>query len=401
MRRWNPGPQQNRVFVRRTTSFWGERARSSTDVRLHCLVVLSVVITAAAGSAQDLPTRIDSYLAEQVRTSGIPGLASAVVRNGDMIYSGAHGVRKLGEDEELTPQHVFHFASVSKPFVATAIVQLVEQGKLELDDPVTRFLPYFRLSDERFRDITIRQMLNHTSGMPDVEDYEWDNPEFDDGAAERNVRAMASERLLWAPGTAWQYSNMAFDTLGDVIAKASGMSFEAYVRMNILEPLGMDHSSFLFPEINETLRTTGHVGDPAQVSNVYPYNRRHAPSSTLNSSVLDMSRWMLVNLNRGELDGDRILRAESHDLLWTPTTEKPANTVPLPRAVQIGLSWAIGEHAGHRTIFHGGRDTGFRSYVLLLPDDGIGIVLASNWDQTDTPTLARGILDLILTSDDG
>ena len=114
-----------------------------------------------------------------------------------------------------------------------------------------------------------------------------------------------------------------------------------------------------------------------------------------------MSRWMLVNLSRGELDGRRILRAESYDLLWTPTTEKPANTVPMPNAFQVGLSWGLGEHAGHRTVFHGGRDTGFRSYVLLLPDDGIGIVLASNWDQTDTRTLARGILDLILTSDNG
>lgn len=400
MPRRNPGAQQNRVCVRRTTGSSAEQARSRSNARLHYLVVLSVVATAAAGSAQDLPARIDSYLVEQVRTSGIPGLTASVVRDGDVIYSGAYGVLKLGEDEELTPEHVFHFASVSKPFVATAIVQLVEQGKLDLDDPVTRSLPYFSLSDERFRDITIRQMLNHTSGMPDVEDYEWDNPEFDDGAAERNVRAMASERLLWAPGTAWQYSNMAFDTLGDVSAKVSGISFEAYMRTNILEPLGMDHSSFIFPEINEAIRTTGHVGDPARVSHIYPYNRRHAPSSTLNSSVLDMSSWMLVNLNRGELDGHRILRAESHDLLWTPTTEKPAITVPLRRALQIGLSWAIGEYAGHRTVFHGGRDTGFRSYVLLLPDDGIGIVVASNWDQTDTPTLARGILDLVLTSDD-
>ncbi len=370
-------------------------------VRLNGLLVLSILGAAAGASAQDVRARIDNYLVEQVRTSRIPGLTAAVVRDGDVVYAGAHGVRKLGEDEELTPRHVFHFASVSKPFVATAIVQLVELGKLGLDDPVTRSLPYFTLSDERFRDITIGQMLNHTSGMPDVEDYEWGNPQFDEGAAERNVRAMASERLLWAPGGGWRYSNMAFDALGDVIAKASGMSFEAYVRTNILEPLGMNSSSFIYPELDAELRTTGHVGDPARPSEVYPYNRRHAPSTTLNSSVIDMSRWMLVNLSRGELDGRRILRAESHDLLWTPTTEKPANTVPMPNAFQVGLSWGLGEHAGHRTVFHGGRDTGFRSYVLLLPDDGIGIVLASNWDQTDTRTLARGILDLILTSDNG
>jgi len=363
---------------------------------LKGLLVLWILGAAAGTNAQeDLHGRIESYLVEQVRTGGIPGLTAAVVRHGNVIYIGAFGVRQLGEGEELTPQHVFHFASVSKPFVATAIMQLVEQGRLELDDPPTKFLPYFRLADERFREITIRQMLNHTSGMPDVVDYEWDNPQLDEKAAERYVRGMSSERLLWAPGGGWRYSNMAFDALGDVIAKASGSSFEEYARANILVPLGMDRSSFIYLEIDEALRTTGHVGAPAEVSPVYPYNRRHAPSSTLNSSVSQMIRWMLANLHRGELDGRRILGAGSYELLWTPTTDTSTD------GIQVGLSWFISEHAGHRIVFHGGGDTGFRSYVLLLPDNGIGIVLASNWQQTDTGALARGILELILTTGDG
>jgi CubicO group peptidase (beta-lactamase class C family) len=265
---------------------------------------------------------------------------------------------------------------------------------VNLDAPVTQYLPYFRLADGRFRDITIRQMLNHTSGMPDVRDYEWDAPQTDEGAAERYVRQMTSEQLLWAPGEGWRYSNMAFDALGDVIAKVSGTSFEEFVRANILEPLGMDRSSFIYSEIDEALRTTGHVNDPAQVSGVYPYNRRHAPSSTLNSSVSQMTRWMLANLNRGELDGKRILHAESYELLWTPTTETSN------RDLQVGLSWFLDEHKGHRTVSHGGGDTGFRSFILLLPDDNIGIVLASNWERTDTGSIARGILDLILDSID-
>ena len=135
------------------------------------------------------------------------------------VLNRAYGVRKLGKGEKLTPNHIFHFASVSKHFVATAVVQLAEKGKLKLDDPVVKHLPYFRLADERYREITIRQMLNHTAGMPDVEDYEWDKPQFDKGAAERYVRSMSSEKLLWAPGTDWKYSNMVFDVLGDLIAK--------------------------------------------------------------------------------------------------------------------------------------------------------------------------------------
>jgi CubicO group peptidase (beta-lactamase class C family) len=357
---------------------------------LVLLLVAATHVGAAAAQAQDVRARIDAYLAEQVQKRGIPGLTMAVVRDGRVIYSGAHGVRKLGDGEPLTPQHVFHMASVSKPFVATAIMQLAERGTLKLDDRITRWLPYFRLADDRFGEMTIRQVLNHTSGMPDVQDYEWDKPQFDAGAAERYVRAIASQRLLWAPGTRWQYSNMAFDMLGDLIAKASGVSFEAFVATNVLEPPGMKSSTFIYPDVAPPLRTTGHVGNPARVSPVYPYNRRHAPSSTLNSNVVDMTRWMLANLNRGQIEGRRILRPESYDALWTGTTQTAVE------GARIGLSWFLGTHAGRRTVFHPGGDTGFRSYVLLLPDDGIGVVLASNWEGTPRETLVQGVLDLVL-----
>ena len=363
---------------------------------MAAVVVSLIFVVLLLMQTRQIDAEIDAYLVEQVKAADIPGLAVAVVQNGSVIFSRAYGVRELGKEEKLTSEHVFHFASVSKPFVATAIVQLAERGKLELNDPMVKHLPYFHLSDERYREITIQQILNHTSGMPDVEDYEWEKPQFDDDAAERYVRLMASESLLWAPGSGWAYSNMAFDMLGDLIAKVSGVSFEEYVRINILEPIGMNDSSFIYPEIDESFRTTGHVGNPAMVSDIYPYNRRHAPSSTLNSSVAEMTRWMLVNLGRGELDGRRILSAESHDTLWTRSTE-----LITTRGEEIGLSWLLGERAGHRTVLHGGRDTGFRSYILLLPDDGIGIVVASNWQETDRTTLTHGILDRILAFDDG
>ena len=355
-------------------------------------LVLLLTIAAAVACSQDLPGQIGTYLAGKVRTQKIPGLTAAVVYDSKVIYSGAFGVRKLGKGEKLTPRHTFHFASVSKTFAAAAIMQLVEKGRLRLDDPPTLFCPYFRLSDNKYQQITIRHMLNHTSGMPDIVDYEWDNPQFDDKAAERYVRDMATLGLLWAPGDAWQYSNMAFDVLGDVIARASGLSFEEYTKANILEPLGMDQSSFFYPDIDAGLRTTGHVGDPARVSKIYPYNRRHAPSSTLNSSVTQMTRWIQANLNRGELHGHRILDPASYDRLWNPSTNMS------PKGFQIGLSWFLSEHKGHRIVFHEGGDTGFRSFLLLLPDDGIGLVLASNWEQTDTGALAGGILDIVLAA---
>jgi CubicO group peptidase (beta-lactamase class C family) len=350
---------------------------------------------AAAGvGMSQLQGQLDVYLDKQVSKNGIPGLSVSVVRDGKVIYAGARGVRKLGEREQLTPRHVFHLASISKTFAATAVMQLVEQGTLKLDDKLTSVLPYFRLADPRYRDITIRRMLNHTAGLPPGDVYEWDRPQFDDGAAERYVRSLTSQGLLWAPGGGWRYSDLGPDIMADVIAKASGMTFETYARTKIFEPLGMSSSSFYYKELAENLRTTGHVDTPPRVSDVYPYNRRHAPSSTLTSSVVDMARWMLANLNRGELDDRRILQATSYDLLWTPTVRTtPPNESP---PVHIGLGWFISEHAGRRTIFHGGGDIGFRSFVLLVPDERIGIALASNWQQTPRETLVTEILDMVL-----
>lgn len=336
------------------------------------------------------PTRLDRYLKQFARERGIPGLAAAVLRNDEVRFLEAYGVGRAGDPRPLTPEHVFHFASVSKPFVATAIMQLVERRALALDDFVIEHLPYFQLADERYRRITIRHMLDHTSGMPDVEDYEWDQPEWDAGAAERYVRSLSSQPMLFAPGSRRRYSNMAFDALGDVIAKVSGRCFEDYVKSHILEPLGMRRSSFMYSEIPVELRTTGHVGDPARPTPVYPYNRRHAPSSTLNSNVVEMARWVLANLHRGALDGRRILDESSHALMWTPST-------PVPDSPEVGLSWFLGEHRGTRAVRHGGQDTGFSSYLELAPEKGIGIVLASNWDKTDTGILVQELLDLCLS----
>ena len=119
----------------------------------------------------------DQFLEAVIKAYDVPGLTTVVVQNGEVVYERAFGVENLETGEPLTAQHLFHFASVSKPFVATAAMQLVEQGKLDLDEKVITYLPYFELADPAFSEITVRQMLNHTSGMPDVEDYEGDKPQ--------------------------------------------------------------------------------------------------------------------------------------------------------------------------------------------------------------------------------
>ena len=130
---------------------------------------------------------LNSILESAVDSYGLSGLAAGVVQNGKMVYAKGFGYADIRSKEPITPNTIFHSASISKTLVATAVMQLQEQGKLDIDSPLIEYLPYFKLADEQYRHITIRQMLTHTSGFPDVKDYEWTNPQYDDKALEKYV----------------------------------------------------------------------------------------------------------------------------------------------------------------------------------------------------------------------
>ena len=325
-----------------------------------------------------------------LREQEIPGFAIAVVEGQQVAYSAAFGVKRLArKDDPVTTATLFHMASITKPFVSTAVMQLWERGKVDLDTPVVKYLPYFQMKDSRYSTITVRQMLSHISGMPDVDDYEWDKPQFDDGALERYVRSLSNLTLLYPPGAQYRYSNMAFEILGDLVAKVSGGTFEGYVQKHILGLLGMNKSTLLFREADPKLMAAGHVLEDLNpvVSKVYPYNRAHTPSSNLHSNVLEMSRWAMANMNRGELDGKRILKASTYDVMWKPAGEKFSN---------VGISWQLGKHRDYATVGHGGSDTGFRTDLLMIPDKRMAVVVVTNAWWLTPNRFSRAALDVAL-----
>jgi len=320
-------------------------------------------------------TQIEAILHKQKELFEAPGIALGVIKDDTIIYADAIGVKELGTENQLTNKSIFHMASVSKPFVATAVVQLVEQGKIDLDEKLTHYLPYFTMADERYKDITILQMLNHTSGIPNVDDYEWDKPEYDDGAAERYVKSHKTLKLDFTPGEKYRYSNAAFDILCDVIAKTSGMTFEDYMKKHIFEPIGMKNSTFYKPEVSKELATTPHVvGDNLQkeVSDIYPYNRRHAGSSTLNSNVEDMLLWAKVNLNKGIINGKRIYSEASYKMLTSTQTPEGQK--------KVGLSWFPGKISKSPIYYHSGGDLGYRTFFAFIPEKRAAIVMMTNTD---------------------
>lgn len=359
----------------------GKESKKSTDS----------IIQGEAGTQFD--TKLTSFIEEVMQAFDLPGFSVGLVKDNEIVYARGFGYKNIDTKEPVTTTTLFHMASVSKPFVATAIMQLVEQGKIDLEAPVTTYLPYFKLADERYKDITIQQMLSHVSGMPDVMDYEWDKPQYDKGAIERYVRSLADKKMRFDPGKRHAYSNMAFECLGDVIAKVSGMSFADYEKKYILDPAGMKESTFLKPEHLPENWASGHLRTIRTVAwEGYPYNRRHGPSSTLHSNALEMCNWAIINLKRGAHAGQKILKPESYDLLWKPWFKTGRGGSDNA----VGLSWFLESYRGEKAVGHGGGDIGFNSYIILLPERSAAVVVLCNYLPAPIRYLAEAALDVLL-----
>lgn len=340
---------------------------------------------------------LDRIIEEFVEKEPIPGLAVGVVFKGEVIFAKGFGEKDINTHEPVTAHSLFHTASVSKTFTAMGIMQLEESGRLHLDKTINEYLSYFQMRDERYKDITIRQLLSHLSGMPDETAFEWENPQYDEAALERYVRSIKDRELLGNPGTSFAYSNVAFEILGDIIQKVSGMSFEDYMKKNILDKLQMGESHFLPSNLDTNLLTTPHVINVEgtygpKVSEVFPYNRRHGPSSTLCSNVMEMCCYAITILNNGHYAGNDVLNRENFHRMF----KKQGETNWGQYMEEVGLSWFLGEYKGHRLISHSGLDTGFRSNLMILPEKEIGLVLMTNSDYIGTQVIWKGILNVLL-----
>ena len=187
----------------------------------------------------------------------------------------------------------------------------------------------------------------------------------------------------------FNYSNIAYDILGDLIAKKSGISFEEYIKVNILTPLEMTESSFYLPDIKKDLRTSPHVENPTQLSKIYPYNRRHAPSSTLNTSILDLSNFSKMIMNKGNFKGVQIIKPETLSMMTTKTSQTETD------GFNIGLAWFLYDYKGVKNWEHTGGDTGYSSLFNIMPDKNMSIILLSNHEDFEGKIVLRKIQDLL------
>jgi CubicO group peptidase (beta-lactamase class C family) len=341
--------------------------------------------------------KLDAVLEEIISRWGVPGLGVGIVQDSEIVYARCFGVQSLDTRAPVTQDSIFCVASIAKCFVASAVMQLVERGKVDLDAPLAGYLPYFRLDDDRYREMTIRQMLSHTAGMPDMEESEYDelvsHPEADTGAAERYVRNLSHMKMAAAPGERFFYSNIAYNVLGDLIAKISGQTFEDYMREHILRPAGMPESTFFYPEVPQDRLAVPHLRTPKMIVNPsYPYHRADAPASFLHTTVVDMCHWGIACLNGGVYDGQRFLSPASCDLMWTPVVDRGSP----PLYESHGLGWVLGHFEGLKTVAHGGGGFGWADFFLLLPEVNQAFVIMSNEESSARSRFIRAVLNAML-----
>jgi CubicO group peptidase (beta-lactamase class C family) len=364
---------------------------------LLALLLPALVVSARAAEVAESPDMavVDRYVEEQLATLGVPGAALAVVQRDGAVHLRGFG-RADDTGRAMTAQTPLLLGSLTKSFTAVAVMQLVEQGRVELDAPVRRYIPWFRVADPAASaQITVRHLLTHTSGLSGRGEAGW--LRRGDGATdaiERLVRALADVELTAQPGTTWQYASANYVVLGLLVEVVSGAPYERYVQEQIFAPLGMA-GSFASPEVARAAGLAeGHQfwfgrARPAEL----PYPRGLLAAGYLASSAEDMGSYLHAHLNGGRAEGVRILSPAGFAELHRPG-------LAIDDGLWTGMGWGVGDFDGARVLQHDGNTGNYRAEMWLLPEQGLGFVLlmnASNELQT-TPTraLGQGIAELLL-----
>ena len=311
---------------------------------------------------------IDEYITARMRSDHIPGVALAIVKGDQIIYLKGYG-RADQSGRPVTPQTPFIIGSITKPFTALAVMQLVEAGKVELDAPVQRYLPWFRVADPQVSaQITVRMLIDQTSGLPQLPTFvTWTWPNYPD-ALERHVRLMANANLVFPPGQGFAYSNANYVTQGVIVQAVSGQSYEDYIKQHIFAPLDMQHSYVSQEAAMRDGMAMGYrwwFGFPIPVT--LPYKRSNLPAGFAISSAEDMAHFLIAQLNGGSYRDVSVLSPDGIALMQAE---------PPPGA--YGLGWESVRIDGRRLINFDGATGNFQGSLFIDPEDRVGVFLAAN-----------------------
>jgi len=357
---------------------------------------------APADAAKDALAGYDALIEKMIQDSRIPGLAIAIVKGGEVIYAKGFGYRDVEKKLPVTPDTLFAIGSTTKAFTAFTMATLVDEGKLDWNQPVRTFIPGFQMYDPGTTEmITPRDLVTHRSGLPRHDLIWYNNNSSSRKEIVERLRYLEPNEQLRAK---WQYNNLMFLTAGYLIETITGKSWEDSVRERILEPLGMSHSNFSVIESQKTADyASPYKEDDDEKIVLMPFRdiTMIGPAGSINSSVNDMTKWLKLHLGNGKL-GDRQLigpatLADLHApyMIMGAPPERPEFTAP-----SYAMGWLVDSYRGHPRLEHDGGIDGFSSLVTLLPQDDLGMVILTNKDGTGLPErLMRHTADRFLKLD--
>ena len=342
------------------------------------VICLAISFLASVSSAQQLDkeaAKIDRVVNQQMLANKIPGVSLAVLRKGKILLLKSYGLANVEHQVLVKPETIFQSGSMGKQFTAAAVMLLVQENKLSLDDKISKYFPDVPAT---WKDITIYHLLTHTSGLGDYP------PEIDlkrDYTEDEFLAAFKKAPLDFEPGTSWNYSNVGYVTLGILIGKITGKFYGDFLKERIFQPLDMTTAQVISEADIVPNRAAGYRLVKGELKNqdwVSPSTNSTADGSYY-VSILDLAKWDAA------LYTDKLLTQSSRIKIWTPVTLRDGTTK------DYGFGWHLGNYHGHRLAFHGGAWQGFKTFIIRFLDTELTIIfLANSWETRDFK-LARAL----------
>lgn len=341
------------------------------------LVIISLFVLQIA--AQDAVTpKIDEFIKAEMEKQKIPGVSLAVVKDGRLVYAKGYGLANVEHQVPVKPETIFQSGSVGKQFTSMAVMMLVEEGKVSLEDKINK---YFTDAPAEWSNITVRHLLTHTSGMTDYpKDFNFRADYTEDDIYKR----IKTVPLAFQPGEKWAYSNLGYVTLGILINRVTGKFYGDFLKERVFNPLGMTTARIISESDIIPNRAAGYMLVKGELKN------QEWVSPTLNTtadgalylSVLDMAKW------EAALNGEKLLKKTNLEQMWTSVK---LNSGATPK---YGFGWFLAEANGKQIIEHGGAWQGFKSMISRFPEDKLTVIVFANLINANEKKLARGVLEI-------
>ncbi len=344
---------------------------------------LLLVLTSFSISAQITESEVDALVEKTLKTFDVPGIAVGIVKDGKLVLAKGYGVTNIKTGRKVDVNTLFGIASNSKSFTSAALAILVDEGKIKWDDKVTTYLPDFKMYDDYVTNqFTIRDLLTHRSGLGLGAGDLMIWPDGHNFTAKDIVKNIQYLKPVSAFRTKYDYDNLLYVIAGEVIEKVSGTSWSEFVETRIMKPLSMNNSAGSWVRLKDTTNTiVPHVPTNGKLEVIPRYtNRIFDAAAGIYSSVNDLSKWLIVQMNDGKYGDKQLFSKKQHDEMWKPQTIMPVpNTQPYKTLFRnYALGWRVEDVNGHLQVSHTGALDGILTQTLMIPEIQLGIIVLTN-----------------------